>query len=108
MHRGRGLAGHRRAPCTLQGWPGVSFVAEGDGTQLGAGTADPDRAGERPTITPDPGASARAPLSIARAASLPGTSATRRRRTASGSTRRARPIPWTSRSRGTRRARTTT
>lgn len=22
-------------PCTLQGWPGVSFVGDGDGTQLG-------------------------------------------------------------------------
>ena len=47
--------------CTLQGWPGVSFVGDGNGTQLGRPAAL-DRGTEHPTVTLAPGASAQAPL----------------------------------------------
>jgi hypothetical protein len=36
--------------CTLQGWPGVSFVGSGNGTQIGA-AAKSDRTSAHPTIT---------------------------------------------------------
>lgn len=49
------------SPCTLQGWPGVSFVGDGDGTQLGL-PATLDRGTDHPTVTLEPGASAQAPL----------------------------------------------
>lgn len=52
--------------CTLQGWPGVSFVGEGNGTQLGA-AGDFDRSSPHGTVTLDPGGSAHAPLKIAHA-----------------------------------------
>ncbi|PPF52978.1 DUF4232 domain-containing protein [Clavibacter michiganensis] len=47
--------------CSLQGWPGVSFVGDGDGTQLGV-PATLDRAADHPTVRLAPGASAQAPL----------------------------------------------
>ncbi|MCB2175406.1 MAG: DUF4232 domain-containing protein [Actinomycetales bacterium] len=53
--------------CTLQGWPGVSLVGDGDGTQLGA-AGDFDRSSPHGTVTLDPGGSAHAPLKIAQAA----------------------------------------
>ncbi len=56
--------------CTLQGWPGVSFVGDGNGTQLGA-AGDFDRSSPHGTVTLDPGASAHAPLRIAQAANYP-------------------------------------
>lgn len=52
--------------CTLQGWPGVSFVGDGNGTQLGA-AGDFDRSSPHGTVTLDPGGSAHAPLKIANA-----------------------------------------
>ncbi|QKS17965.1 DUF4232 domain-containing protein [Curtobacterium sp. Csp2] len=52
--------------CTLQGWPGVSFVGDGDGTQIGA-AATQDRSSAHPTVTLGPGQIAVAPLKIANA-----------------------------------------
>lgn len=52
--------------CTLQGWPGVSFVGDGDGTQIGA-AATLDRSSAHPTMTLRPGQIAVAPLKIANA-----------------------------------------
>jgi hypothetical protein len=52
--------------CTLQGWPGVSFVGDGNGTQLGA-AGDFDRNSPHGTVTLDPGGAAHAPLKIANA-----------------------------------------
>jgi hypothetical protein len=49
------------APCTLQGWPGVSLVGDGNGTQLGA-AAHLDRSTPHPTVTVDPGGRLQAPL----------------------------------------------
>ncbi|MDO8108439.1 DUF4232 domain-containing protein [Isoptericola sp. b441] len=56
--------------CTLQGWPGVSFVGEGDGTQLGA-AGDFDRSSPHGAVTLEPGGSAHAPLRIAQARNYP-------------------------------------
>lgn len=52
--------------CSLQGWPGVSFVGDGNGTQLGA-PADFDRSSPHPTVTLKPGGTAQAPLKIVQA-----------------------------------------
>jgi hypothetical protein len=57
------------ASCTLQGWPGVSFVGGGDGRQLGA-AATLDRGTAHPTVTLAPGATAYAGLRIVQAANL--------------------------------------
>ncbi|WP_069712714.1 DUF4232 domain-containing protein [Curtobacterium sp. ER1/6] len=56
--------------CTLQGWPGVSFVGGGDGSQIGAAAT---RATEspHPTVTLAPGAVAVAPLQVTTAANYP-------------------------------------
>lgn len=51
------------ATCTLHGWPGVSFVGDGNGTQLGA-PADFDSSVAIATVTLAPGGSAHAPLKI--------------------------------------------
>jgi len=56
--------------CTLQGWPGVSFVGDGNGTQLGA-AGQFDRSSPHGSVTLDPGASAHAPLRIAQALNYP-------------------------------------
>ncbi|WP_066517257.1 DUF4232 domain-containing protein [Curtobacterium ammoniigenes] len=61
--------------CVLQGWPGVSFVGDGNGTQLGA-PATLDRAAPHPTVTLAPGATAVAPLKIAQAGNYPSASCT--------------------------------
>jgi len=53
--------------CTLQGWPGVSFVGGGDGTQLGA-SATLDRSSEHPTVQLAPGDYAQAILTMVQAA----------------------------------------
>lgn len=53
-------------PCVLQGWPGVSFVGDGDGTQIGA-AATLDRSSPHGSVTLAPGASAHANLSVANA-----------------------------------------
>jgi hypothetical protein len=47
------------APCTVQGWPGVSFVGKGNGTQIGA-AAKLNRSVPHPTVTLRQGASAQA------------------------------------------------
>ncbi|WJY00959.1 DUF4232 domain-containing protein [Curtobacterium sp. 458] len=52
--------------CTLQGWPGVSFVGGGDGQQIGA-AASLDRSSPHPTVTLRPGQVAVAPLKIGQA-----------------------------------------
>jgi hypothetical protein len=53
-------------PCVLQGWPGVSFVGDGDGEQLGAaGTLD--RLSPNDPVTLDPGSAAQAVVQVANA-----------------------------------------
>jgi hypothetical protein len=56
--------------CSLQGWPGVSFVGDGNGTQLGA-PADLDRSTPHPTVALQPGGTAQAPLKITQARNYP-------------------------------------
>ncbi|MDM7887995.1 DUF4232 domain-containing protein [Curtobacterium sp. RHCJP20] len=56
--------------CTLQGWPGVSFVGGGSGEQIGA-AATRDEASAHPTVTLAPGAVAVAPLKITQAENYP-------------------------------------
>ncbi|MFC4243838.1 DUF4232 domain-containing protein [Gryllotalpicola reticulitermitis] len=53
--------------CTLQGWPGVSLVGDGNGTQLGA-AATFDRTTPHPTVTIAPGAKVQAPIDYSDAA----------------------------------------
>ena len=53
--------------CTLQGWPGVSFVGDGDGTQIGA-SATLDRSSAHPALTLAPQDEVQAILTIAQAA----------------------------------------
>lgn len=56
--------------CTLTGYPGVSFVGDGNGTQLGAAAR---RDGSTATtVTVDPGRSASAALRIAQAGAVGG------------------------------------
>ncbi|MFZ7087175.1 DUF4232 domain-containing protein [Curtobacterium sp. RRHDQ10] len=55
--------------CTLQGWPGVSFVGGGNGTQIGA-PATLDRSSAHATETLAPGATVHAPLRIVQAANF--------------------------------------
>lgn len=52
--------------CTLQGWPGVSFVGGGNGTQLGA-AADRDDTGSHAVVSLAPGTAAHVPMRIANA-----------------------------------------
>lgn len=52
--------------CSLQGWPGVSFVGDGNGTQLGA-AAKLDRSTPHPTVVLQPGGTAQAPLKVTNA-----------------------------------------
>jgi hypothetical protein len=56
--------------CTLQGWPGVSFVGGGDGQQIGAAAAL-DRSSPHPTVTLRPGQLAVAPIKVVRAENIP-------------------------------------
>ncbi|WP_370544565.1 DUF4232 domain-containing protein [Frondihabitans sp. VKM Ac-2883] len=49
--------------CTLQGWPGVSFVGNNNGTQIGA-AATLDRGTPHPTVTLRHGTSAQAYITI--------------------------------------------
>lgn len=48
------LTNHSSVPCTIQGWPGVSFVGGGNGTQIGA-SAVLDRSSAHATQTVAPG-----------------------------------------------------
>jgi hypothetical protein len=52
--------------CSLQGWPGVSFVGNGNGTQLG-NAAEFDRSTPHATVVLQAGGTAQAPLKIAQA-----------------------------------------
>ncbi|MBO9045913.1 DUF4232 domain-containing protein [Curtobacterium flaccumfaciens pv. flaccumfaciens] len=52
--------------CTVQGWPGVSFVGGGNGKQIGA-PAVAEKSAPHPTVTLAPGKTAVAPLKIVRA-----------------------------------------
>ncbi len=56
--------------CTLEGWPGVSLVGDGNGTQLGA-AAGRDPSSPPATVTLAPGGSAHARLGIANALNYP-------------------------------------
>lgn len=60
------LTNNGTAPCALQGWPGVSLVGDGNGTQLGA-AAQFDRSTPHPTVNLAPGGTASAPLKIEQA-----------------------------------------
>ena len=63
------LTNRGSASCTLQGWPGVSAVAGGNGTQIGP-AATLDRSTPHATVTLAPGASAQATLT-SRASNAP-------------------------------------
>lgn len=56
--------------CSLQGWPGVSFVGDGNGTQLGS-AAQFDRTTPHDTVVLQPGGTAQAPLKITQALNYP-------------------------------------
>ncbi len=56
--------------CALQGWPGVSFVGNGNGTQLGAAAVFM-RTAPHPVVELRPGATAHALLMVANAANYP-------------------------------------
>jgi hypothetical protein len=56
--------------CTLQGWPGVSFVGDGNGTQLGSAASE-DRASAHPTVSLRSGQEAVAALRITNAEDYP-------------------------------------
>jgi len=60
------LTNNGSTECSLQGWPGVSFVGDGNGTQLGQ-PATFDRSKPHPTVVLKPGGTAQAPLKIAQA-----------------------------------------
>jgi len=64
------LTNNGSTECALQGWPGVSFVGDGNGTQLGK-AADFDRTTAHPTVTLAPGGTAQAPLKITQALNYP-------------------------------------
>ncbi|MEV8212620.1 DUF4232 domain-containing protein [Leifsonia sp. NPDC077715] len=64
------LTNNGSTQCSLQGWPGVSFVGDGNGTQLGK-PADFDRSTPHPTVVLQPGGSAQAPLRITQALNYP-------------------------------------
>lgn len=53
--------------CTLTGYPGVSFVGDDNGTQLGAAATRDGSGPAATTVTLDPGAAASAQLDITRA-----------------------------------------
>ncbi|SDQ18118.1 Protein of unknown function [Curtobacterium sp. UNCCL20] len=55
--------------CTLQGWPGVSFVGGGDGAQIGA-AARQEKSAPHPTVTLRAGDTAVAPLQIVTASNF--------------------------------------
>jgi hypothetical protein len=64
------LTNNGAGECSLQGWPGVSFVGDGNGTQLGA-AAQFDRSTPHPTVVLKPGGTAQAPLRITQALNYP-------------------------------------
>ena len=64
------LTNNGSTQCSLQGWPGVSFVGDNNGTQLGK-PADFDRSTPHPTVVLQPGGTAQAPLRITQALNYP-------------------------------------
>ena len=64
------LTNNGSTECSLQGWPGVSFVGDGNGTQLGK-PAEFDRSTPHPTVVLQPGGTAKAPLRITQALNYP-------------------------------------
>lgn len=64
------LTNNGSTECSLQGWPGVSFVGDGNGTQLGA-AATLDRSTPHPTVVLKSGGTAQAPLRITQALNYP-------------------------------------
>ena len=64
------LTNNGSSQCSLQGWPGVSFVGDGNGTQLG-NPADFDRSTPHATVVLRPGGTAQAPLKIVQAMNYP-------------------------------------
>jgi hypothetical protein len=73
QYRNLALRNTGSTACTLQGWPGVSFVGGGDGRQIGA-AATLERNSPHLTVTLAPGATAYAALRIVQAVNYePGT-----------------------------------
>jgi hypothetical protein len=66
-----------KTSCKLQGWPGVSLVGDGNGTQLGA-AATLDRTAPHPTLTIAPGAKVQAPIDYTDAAAYPAAECTQK------------------------------
>ncbi len=64
------LANTSSVSCTLQGWPGVSFVGDGNGTQLGA-AAVLNRDSAHTTVTIPVGGTATAQLQVTQAGNEP-------------------------------------
>ena len=71
-HTGLQLRNTGTSPCTLYGYPGVSWVRGASGLQTGAAaTRQTDPNGTEKTVTLAPGALASAPLDIVDAAVIP-------------------------------------
>jgi hypothetical protein len=72
-HIGLQLRNAGSSPCTLYGYPGVSWVAGADGHQVGAAAQrqSDDSGSAEQTITLAPGALASAPMDIVDAAVIP-------------------------------------
>lgn len=60
-----------RSSCSLRGYPGVSFVGNSNGTQLGAGASREAVSGSLPVVTLASGASATASVRAGRAGTRP-------------------------------------
>ncbi|RRO94243.1 DUF4232 domain-containing protein, partial [Corynebacterium bovis] len=60
-----------RSSCSLRGYPGVSFVGNSNGTQLGAGASREAVSGSLPVVTLASGASATASVRAGRAGARP-------------------------------------
>ncbi|MEL4153473.1 DUF4232 domain-containing protein [Corynebacterium bovis] len=63
-----------RSSCSLRGYPGVSFVGNSNGTQLGAGASREAVSGSLPVVTLASGASATAAVRAGRAGTRPADS----------------------------------
>ncbi len=71
-HTGLQLRNVGSSPCSLYGYPGVSWVAGADGHQVGAAaTRQPNNGGTEHIVTLAAGATASAPLDIVNASALP-------------------------------------
>lgn len=71
-HTGLQLKNTGSSPCTLYGYPGVSWVAGSNGKQVGPGaTRTGDNGAPEKTVTVAPGALASAPIDIVNASVIP-------------------------------------